>query len=289
MNILVLGGGFLGMRVAEKFEAQLITDRINNEHDLYEVISNGVMEWPDVIINCIGKTGRPNVDWCESNKAETYVSNVHVPYILAEFCKKHNIKLVHISSGCIYQGDNGGKGFSESDAPNFTGSFYSFTKAMAEQLVSTNPDSLILRMRMPIASTPSDRELIGKLLRYQTVINTPNSVSVVDDFVAALKILVEGNAVGIYNVCNPEPVTHKQILDIYEELSGKQLGKTYINADELVTDAPRSNCVLNVDKIQAVKPTNLSLVDAGLGYVSVMRKTEVALRDVISEYIKNGG
>jgi dTDP-4-dehydrorhamnose reductase len=283
MRILVLGGGFLGMKVAEALNAELVTERITDSYSLYETMADKVMDFPEVIINCIGKTGRPNVDWCESNKSETYVSNVHVPYILAEFCKKHNIKLVHISSGCIYQGDNGGKGFSESDTPNFTGSFYSFTKAMAEQLVSTNPDSLILRMRMPIADTPSDRELIGKLLRYQTIVNTPNSVTIVDDlnFLNILSFLIKNNASGIYNVCNPEPVTHKQILDIYEEMSGKKLNKKYIEAKDLTTAAPRSNCVLNTDKVQ-----NLHF---GNNFCVGMRKTDTAIRSIINEYIKNGG
>jgi dTDP-4-dehydrorhamnose reductase len=276
MRILVLGGGFLGMKVAEALNAELVTERITDSYSLYETMADKVMDFPEVIINCIGKTGRPNVDWCESNKSETYVSNVHVPYILAEFCKKHNIKLVHISSGCIYQGDNGGKGFSESDTPNFTGSFYSFTKSMAEQLVSTYDNTLILRMRMPIADKPDGRELIGKLLKYDKIINTPNSVTVVDDFINALAGLLDNKATGIFNVCNPEPVTHKQILDIYEELSGNQLGKTYINANELITDAPRSNCVLSVDKVQSF-------------WKSAQRPTEQALRDVISKYIKNGG
>lgn len=274
MNIVVFGGGFLGMKVAEALNAQIVTDRITSKSDLIEAVSDSVMDWPDVIINCIGKTGRPNVDSIENEKPETYISNVHVPFILAEFCREHKIKLVHISSGCIYQGDNNGKGWGEEDKPNFDGSFYSFSKLTAERILSAYPEILTLRMRMPISDMPDGRELIGKLLKYKDVIVTPNSVSVLDDFIGSLKALVESNATGIYNVCNPEPVTHKQILDIYEELSGKQLGKTYIDADKLVTDAPRSNCVLNVDKVQAVYK---------------QRPTLEALRDVISKYIQNGG
>jgi dTDP-4-dehydrorhamnose reductase len=30
---------------------------------------------PTVVINCAGKTGRPNIDWCESHKIETLRSN----------------------------------------------------------------------------------------------------------------------------------------------------------------------------------------------------------------------
>lgn len=274
MNMLVLGGGFLGKRIAEEFDAEILTERIKNANDLSEAISRNVMEWPDVIVNCIGKTGRPNVDWCEKNKAETYVSNVHVPYLLAEFCKRHDIKLVHISSGCVYQGDNQKNGWGEEDEPNFTGSFYSFTKAAAEKILSEYANVLTLRIRMPIDSTPNDRELIGKLLKYDKVINTPNSVTVVQDLLDALRALLANDSVGIFNVVNPEPVTHKQILDIYEEVSGKKLNKTYIEAKDLVTDAPRSNCILNTNK---------------LTQSASMRNTETAIRDAIMKYVQNGG
>ncbi len=36
-------------------------------------------EKPDVVINCAGKSGVPNVDWCEDHKMETVRSNVQGP------------------------------------------------------------------------------------------------------------------------------------------------------------------------------------------------------------------
>ena len=61
---------------------------------------------PDVIINCLGKTGRPNVDWCESNKSETYESNVTLPLMIAEWCEKNEVHLIQLGSGCIYFGES---------------------------------------------------------------------------------------------------------------------------------------------------------------------------------------
>src|SRR3989344_2091165 len=84
---------------------------------------------PDIVINAAGKTGRPNVDWCEDHKEETLHANVTGAVVLLEECRKRGIYWVHMSSGCIYTGDNNGAGFSEEDAPNFDGSFYSRTKA----------------------------------------------------------------------------------------------------------------------------------------------------------------
>lgn len=267
-NIVVLGNGFLGRRIADSFGVPLITDRIVDRHTLSEALRNhgGV----NVVINCIGKTGSPNIDALEKEKASTYFSNTHVPYLLAEFFKGSSTKIVHISSGCVYQGDNDGMGWQETDKPNFTGSFYSFSKAAAERILEAYPNVLTLRIRMPVDSVPGPRELIGKLLRYEKIINTENSITVVQDFLGALHKLINIDATGVWNITNPEPVTHKQILDIYEMVSGKRLNKTYIGADKLVTDAPRSNCVLNTDKLQSVynmRPTVDALWDALERYV----------------------
>ncbi len=71
---------------------------------------------PQVVINCIGKTGIPNVDWCESHKEETFFSNVTVPTYMAEVCENAGLYMVHMGSGCIYEGD---RRYTEGSTPNF--------------------------------------------------------------------------------------------------------------------------------------------------------------------------
>jgi nucleoside-diphosphate-sugar epimerase len=41
--------------------------------------------------------------------------------------------MVHIGSGCTYQGDNDGKGYSEEDIPNWDGNYYAWTKIVSER------------------------------------------------------------------------------------------------------------------------------------------------------------
>src|SRR3954468_14776067 len=48
---------------------------------------------PDVVINCAGKTGRPNVDWCEEHKAETLRANVTGALVVLEECLARGIYL----------------------------------------------------------------------------------------------------------------------------------------------------------------------------------------------------
>ena len=121
MRTLVFGaGGFLGSRFLETLSSASastadITDRVAVQRELSQVR-------PKIVINCVGKTGRPNIDWCEEHKPETLRADVTGPLVFLEECLNRDIQLVHIGSACVFQGDNEGKGFCKDDPPNFSGS-----------------------------------------------------------------------------------------------------------------------------------------------------------------------
>lgn len=100
---------------------------------------------PTHVFNAAGVTGRPNVDWCESHKPETIRTNVVGTLNLADVCREHGLLMMNYATGCIFEYDDAhpegsGIGFKEEDKPNFTGSFYSKTKAMVSTLLC--PDLL---------------------------------------------------------------------------------------------------------------------------------------------------
>ncbi|KAL6286910.1 hypothetical protein ACE6H2_011300 [Prunus campanulata] len=110
---------------------------------------------PTHVFNAAGVTGRPNVDWCESHKPETIRTNVVGTLTLADVCRDHILLMINYASGCIFEYDaahlsRSGIGFKEEDTPNFTGSFYSKTKAMVEELLKEYDNVCTLRVRMPI-------------------------------------------------------------------------------------------------------------------------------------------
>ena len=55
---------------------------------------------PTHVVNCAGKTGRPNVDWCEDNRVETVRSNVIGTLMLAELCHERGVHLTNMATGC---------------------------------------------------------------------------------------------------------------------------------------------------------------------------------------------
>lgn len=211
------------------------------------------------IINCAGFIGKPNVDACEDHKNETLLGNTHLPAGLAQLCGDMDIPFIHISSGCIFTGYD--KQFSEQDAPNFTfdsgGSFYSGTKALAEQLIArTNKNSYIFRLRIPYDEHASPRNYITKMMQYNQLLDLENSMSHRDEFVqACIHAVIAGAPYGIYNVTNPGSTTTRDVVELIKKHLTPDAEYTfYDNEEDFLKNvkAPRSNCVLNTDKINSV-------------------------------------
>ncbi len=252
MKYLIFGNGYLGNKFknALENEAEISDADIGNIEEVRNVLKE---KKPEIVINCAGRTGRPNIDWCEvlGNKEETMYSNVVGPLVLAKECSLNNIFMVHLGSGCIYQGDNSGKGFSEEDIPDLKDipSFYSLTKFMSEYMLKQFP-ILQLRLRMPVDSEKNLRNFITKITTYEKVISEENSITIIDDLIKTAIELIKRQRTGIYNVTNPGSITHKEILDKYRELVDNNFKYTIIDTKDLKTKAGRSNCVLNTDKLQ---------------------------------------
>lgn len=268
---LIFGNGYIG----NKFKSRLGDEAILTRTDITDagaVRSDIETHKPDVVINCAGKTGKPNVDWCEDHKLETWSSNVLGPIVLAKVCLETDTFLAHIGSGCVYEGD-GNTFFAEGDEPNFFGSFYSRTKFLSEKALKEFP-ILQLRLRMPVDSVPGPRNLITKITKYPKIISVPNSVSILDDFLDASLELIKKRRTGIYNVTNPGCIEHKEILDLYKEIVDPSFTYEIMSLEELgrITKAKRSNCVLDTKKLEAEFK---------------MPPVKEAMRRVLAEYEKN--
>ncbi len=240
------------------------------EVDICDVVAVGNildLEKPDIVINAAGKTGKPNVDWCEEHKLETILSNVQGPLNLLDACAKRNIYWVHIGSGCTYEGDNDGRGFTEEDPPNFSGSFYSRSKLWIDQILKDFP-VLQLRLRMPFDGTSHPRSLISKLRKYTKVLESQNSLTYLPDFLSALALLVSKRRTGIYNVVNPGSVSPYQIMVRYREIVDPKHRFERLPIDNLgdVVRAGRSNCILSSQKLTlegvTMRPVNEAIDEA---------------------------
>jgi dTDP-4-dehydrorhamnose reductase len=227
---------------------------------------------PTHVLNAAGCTGRPNVDWCEDNKAQTVISNVIGTLTLADECSRRGFHCTVFATGCIYQYDEehpvGGKGFKESDAPNFDGSFYSMTKAHVEPVSICDPvlyvsniislrilasfdNILILRLRMPVSDDLNPRNFVTKISQYEFVVDIPNSNTILHDLLPASIILAESRDTGVYNFTNPGAISHNEVLGLFKEIVRPGLTWKNFSVEEQakVIKAGRSNCQLDSTKL----------------------------------------
>lgn len=258
---------------------------------------------PSFVLNAAGFAGHPNVDACETARADTLQGNTLLPITIADACTATGTPWGHVSSGCIYSGAHmveGGRnrierdltqpsvrplvercptslrGFTEEDEPNFTFrhppcSFYSGTKALAEEALRQHSNGFIWRLRIPFDEFDEPKNYLSKLLRYSRLYENYNSLSHRGHFARACLDLWERRApFGTYNVTNPGFVSTRQVVGLLQKLLKPARSFEFFANDEefyrLAVKAPRSNCVLDVSKLlgAGVKmcPVEEALVEA---------------------------
>ena len=208
----------------------------------------------------VGAAGRPNVDWCEDHKIETIRTNVIGCLTIADICEQRKIYHLLYATGCIFEYDEthviGGTGFTEEDAANFHGSFYSHTKAMVEDLLKNYTQTCTLRVRMPISDDLSPRNFVTKIVKYDKVVDVPNSMTVLTELLPVSLAMAERRLTGIYNFCNPGAISHNQVLSLYKKHVDPSYTWTNFSLEEQakILKAGRSNNTLDHTKLCAAVP-----------------------------------
>jgi len=105
------------------------------KYDFYDSDTNFINDY-DLLINCIGITKHHNQF---SNIDLAYNLNIKLPLILNDLVKSKKIKVIHISTDCIFSGSKGN--YKENDI-DYSTDIYGQTKRIAESLMK---DSLVIR------------------------------------------------------------------------------------------------------------------------------------------------
>jgi dTDP-4-dehydrorhamnose reductase len=216
-KILILGKGYIGTRIQQGLDVQISESLIQNFKQAQELI---LQSRPRIVINAIGYIGR-NVDACELDKESSLLSNSFVPLLIAEVCLRNKIRFVHISSGCIYHYNYAkDRPITEDKPPDFYELFYSRTKIYSElalENLSRKFPFLVVRIRVPLDDRPSPKNLLDKLIGFKKVIDLPNSITYIPDFIQALRHLIKIGATGVYNTVNKGALRYPQLLEVYRK------------------------------------------------------------------------
>lgn len=262
-HFLVYGStGYLGSHICEILKTRGLRytpakARIQNVDDVGQELDSVK---PTHVLHCAGLTGRPNIDWCEDHKLETVRVNVVGTLNLVDACYKRDIHITNYATGCIFNNlyttgkfdeKKPGHAYTEEDQPNWTGSFYSITKAQAEFNVNQYPNALTLRVRMPITGDFNERNFIVKIAKYDKLINFPNSVTVLEDMLPISIDMTLDGCKGLYNFTNPGYTTHNEVMQFYIKYIDpkKELKNFTIEEQSKLLKSGRCNCILNTDKL----------------------------------------
>lgn len=167
---------------------------------------------PEVILHCAAMA---NVDDCEKRPLDAQRVNAHLPGEIAEVAKKHAIKMVHISTDAVFDGQKGN--YVETDQPNPL-SVYARTKRDGELAVlSANPQALVARVNFygwSISGTRSLAEFFvnnlseGKVVKgFTDILFCPMMVL---DLAVTLVESVEKDLTGLYHMVGPESMSKYQ-------------------------------------------------------------------------------
>jgi dTDP-4-dehydrorhamnose reductase len=264
MNVLILGGGYIGNHLFNYLSHICDVEQITQkqvdytytkvDYDSIDFKSYLHNKRFDVAVNCSGYTGYPNVDGCEDEKWKCWEYNVTAPVKTAETLNLFKIPVIHVSSGCIYEGDHF---FTEDDIPNLGlytdhSSFYSKSKHAGE-LALEDIEGFIFRVRMPFCGTGHRKNILNKYLHYDNIVSFPNSFTCVYDLCKAVEhFCVHRNTLpqGIYNIVNNGILTGAQVIDFLREGGMRNRNWKVVPIEELDLKAVRSNCTLSGGKLK---------------------------------------
>jgi 3,5-epimerase/4-reductase len=242
---------------------------------------------PTHVLMSAGITGRPNIDWCEDHKPETLRVNVIGTLNVADLCYMRDIHCTIYATGCIFKYDDDhalgtGIGFKEDAKPNFDGSFYSETKGYMEPMLKCYPNCLVLRVRMPISDDLIHRNFVTKIVKYERVVNIPNSMTVLHEMLPASLAMAKKGLTGVYNFTNPGVISHNQVLDLYT----KYIDPTYhyknftVEEQAKVIKAGRSNNELDTTQLMKDMPEDIVINDIQTAVELCFQRMKVNLTEM---------
>jgi dTDP-4-dehydrorhamnose reductase len=139
MKVVVLGDGLLGSELVKLTGWDCISRKqhgfdITNE----ESYNDFSLQNYDAIVNCIAYTNTYSDD-----KDSNWNVNYKAVVSLADYCKSHGVKLVHISTDYVYA--NSKPAAAEQDVPVHLSTWYGYTKLLGDAYAQLNESNLVIR------------------------------------------------------------------------------------------------------------------------------------------------
>ena len=274
-QILVIGAGFLGENIMEKFKNHIVTQtnltKINkNSHILDITDEKQVIDCfhdvkPSIVINCAANT---NIDFLEINTTTAYSINGEGARNIAVTCKKSDIRLVHISTDGIFDGINGN--YTEEDKPNPI-NVYAKSKVIGEENIMKNCLNHVIVRTNFYGNHPKGKSLFNNILSklknkepftgFNDVIFSPLEVSNLSDIISDV---VFSNYRGILNLSSNETISKYQFCCKMADVFGfdsNLIKKGSVDDVGFIAKRPKNTSLNNTKSKQFIKSKIIPLED----------------------------
>ena len=241
---------------------------------------------PDIVINAAAYT---NVDGCETAKDECFAVNAEAVKNIADACRNKKIKIIHFSTDYVFDG-TARQPYKEDHQCNPINT-YGASKMAGERYLRSLSDNYILirtswlygikgkNFVQAILTKANAKNFIDDTMaKAKAKADNPTTLSVVDDQVgsptytidlaAALDLLIEKNAQGIFHVTNRGSCSwHQFAVKILQESGFDKIEVIPIKSDQLQRPAKRpAYSVLSTQKFiqmtgKIMQPWQLALQD----------------------------
>ena len=253
--------GWIGTQFQEilkqnKIEYEIPSIRMDDIENVKKYLE---LKKPERVISFIGRThgnGCSTIDYLEQGRpqlVENIRDNLFAPISIALLCNEQNIHFTYLGTGCIFTYTDDKKIFTEEDEPNFFGSGYSIVKGFTDRFMHLLENNVLnLRIRMPITDDLSHtRNFIYKITHYEKICSIQNSMSVLPDLLPIVYDMIITKKTGTYNLCNPNTISHNEILDLYKKYIDPSFVYQNFTIEEQskILKADRSNNELSCKKL----------------------------------------
>jgi|ETNvirnome_2_130_1030620.scaffolds.fasta_scaffold05182_4 dTDP-4-dehydrorhamnose reductase len=263
MKKLVFGGGKVSVALSRFDNSYMIIKKSECDISNIDHVTDVIDEYdPDIIVNAAAIT---NLERCEEDKYGAYLSNTYGALNLLKACSDSSIKLIHISSGCLFDGNN--SEFTELSLPD-PKVWYTRTKLWTDDIISSfgYENYLILRPRQMISSFSHPTNMITKFLKMSSIsaIDEPNSLTCVEDFCEMIAHLIKYEQNGIFNCCNSGYITPYDIACRIRDNIKNSFHVEKIEYEEFLKTTPnkRVNTLLSIEKLKSTGYDPRSASDA---------------------------
>ena len=252
MNKIFIGSGKVCKVLRKKEDLVISHDQI--EITNIDSVRSALLDKIDKNCVVINTAAKISLEYCEFNKIDSYKSNVIGPINILEICALKSCKLVHLSSGCIFDGNQTAS--SEDTIPS-PACWYSRTKYWADQVLMNYgyDDLLILRPRQLISAFPYFTNMLTKFLDFASdnvlrCIDEENSITCIEDLGLMIDHLLAAGQKGVFNCANTGTISPYSIAMALKKIK-KDIKVEKISYDEYLKNIniKRVNTILDLNKI----------------------------------------